>query len=106
MIREALRTEIPRDASVCAQFDLFCQLPYRLEIYPLAKENLPKAEYWVFDIKGFYGDQKGSDVFDMLREMKPRIDRGELQIVRRSDGFIIIRNPGAASEPAPDSPPG
>jgi len=92
-IREQLREQIPPDASVAAQFDLLCQVPYRLEIYPLSEESITYAEYWVLDLhpRAHFGDVSGRTMQSIVELGKKMVREGRAEIVARRDGFMILR---------------
>lgn len=90
-IRMILRERIPANASVAAPFDLFCQVPYRVNIYPLSETNLDRAEYWIFDTKGFLGDIRAARFRAMLDRAAKLVESGKAEIVVNSEGLIIVR---------------
>lgn len=101
-IRFALRTAIPPNASVTAQFDLLCQVPRRSNIYPLSETNIHRAEYWAMDTKGFLGDINSKTFGIILQEGQQLVQQGKARVVVNQDGFIILRrfdlSPGARAD--------
>jgi hypothetical protein len=90
-IRLALREAIPPDASVCAQFDLLCQMPHRREIYPLSEKNLDRADYWVLDRKGFLGDVDSLAYQRILNRAAELVRAGRARIVVDRSDLLIVR---------------
>ena len=90
-VRENLRKHVPKDASVVAQFDLFCQLPAREGMWPLALKNLPRGEYWVLDLKGFYGDVSGQTMQEILKLIKQLSSHNQLTQHFAKDGVLILQ---------------
>jgi hypothetical protein len=102
-IRKTLRETVPPDASVAAQYDLLCQLPFRREMYPLFDHNLERAEYWVLDRGGLMGDMKEEEYQRIQDKAKELTKRGEAEILVDNHGLLIVhRLPRAdKANPAP-----
>ena len=90
-IRKTLRETVPPDASVAAQFDLLCQLPFRREMYPLFDHNLDRAEYWVLDRGGLMGDMKEEEYQRIQDKAKELAKEGKAEILVDKHGLLIVR---------------
>jgi uncharacterized membrane protein len=92
-IRESIRKHVPRDASVAAQFDLFCQVPLTPGLLPLSERNLERSEYWILDSRGFLGDINSTRFRAMLERGFQLREQGRARILVNMDGFLILRVP-------------
>ena len=91
-IRMTLRQVLPAKASVAAQFDLLCQIPYRRDIYLLAEGNLDRAEYWVFDLRGYPGDLSTARLGAMVERAERLVaERGADVVVDRWGLYVVRR---------------
>ncbi|MBN1868896.1 DUF2079 domain-containing protein [Candidatus Sumerlaeota bacterium] len=96
-IRMALREYIPPSASVTAQYDLLCQIPFRPGVHPLSLKNLDRSEYLVFDFRGLQGDillpgMTGRPEGDkILKRVHDWIEAGKARVVFEEDDLFIVR---------------
>jgi uncharacterized membrane protein len=88
------RLELPIDATIAAQADLLPQLPMREGMMPLSLENALAADYCVVDVKGFYGDQSGWRMREILAAMEREVGRGSRRVVIQKDGLLVFRRSG------------
>jgi len=100
-IRMMLREALPPRASVAAQFDLFCQVPYRSRLYPLSLRTVARAEYWVVDANGFLGDLSSRDLEAILARASRLLAEGQGRIVVQERGLLVFQN--LAVRTAPDA---
>lgn len=92
-VREQLRRHVPPEASVAAQFDLLCQVPYRYHMYALSETSIEQTEYWLFDLRGNYGDLSAEVIREMLERALAMTRRGEVRLVVSMDGLVIVHVP-------------
>jgi uncharacterized membrane protein len=93
-----LRETIPPDASVAAQFYLLCYLPHRTTMRPLSLNNIERAEYWVIDRAGSYGDVSGAQLQAIIEAAQELEKQGQAEIEVFDNRLIIVHvldfNPG------------
>ena len=101
IIRETIREKVPPEASVCAQYDLVCQVPVRGNLLPFSADNWRRCEYLLLDF--FPGAHRGAvpaEVYrQTLRELDEMFKNGEAQQLYFQDGFLIVRFRQFQSDP-------
>ncbi|HBF33136.1 TPA: hypothetical protein DDW35_01105 [Candidatus Sumerlaeota bacterium] len=91
-MREVIREVVPPNASVVAQFDMLCQVPHRKDIYLLSEENIHKAEYWVCDNQGFFGNVNGATYGRIMQEGNRLVSEGKAKILVNCNGLVILHH--------------
>lgn len=91
-LRKQLHDLVPVDATVAAQFDLLCQLPFGVGVRPLTLENLTQSQYWVLDMRGFRGDLSREDYLEVLRRLNQALQAGEGKALINRQGLVIFRS--------------
>jgi uncharacterized membrane protein len=70
MLGKLIKRVIPPDASVAAQYEIFCQVPHRKVQLPLWPENLDKVEYIIIDTSRPSPDVKLEDKHAMIEKLQ------------------------------------
>ncbi|CAN5267909.1 hypothetical protein BH09SUM1_BH09SUM1_04890 [soil metagenome] len=85
---------IPRDAAVAAQFDLYTRVPHRKELFGLREANLPRVDYVALDLQGTAPDLLG----DERKRVSDELSSANWESVMNLDGFVILKRTGARAQ--------
>ncbi|MDK2972140.1 MAG: hypothetical protein PWP23_1895 [Candidatus Sumerlaeota bacterium] len=83
--------EIPRDAPVAAQYELFNKVPNRRIKLPVRLPYLDEVEYVFLDQTQFPADLRGEEKRAEREEVFRRLASPEWEIVFEVDGYVILR---------------
>ncbi|MEO8377943.1 MAG: DUF2079 domain-containing protein [Candidatus Sumerlaeota bacterium] len=84
--------QIPKDAAVAAQFDLYPRVPHRKDLFGLREVNLDRAQYVAMDLTGRAPDLNG----DERERVFKRLRSAEWSIVLDIDDYVILKKNSAA----------
>ncbi|MCD6385887.1 DUF2079 domain-containing protein [Candidatus Sumerlaeota bacterium] len=87
LLKPLIKRYIPPDASVAAQYELFCQLPHRRVLLPLWLENIDKVEYVIIDTRRNPPDLTTQEKAKIIQILS----NPPFQNIAMADGYVIFR---------------
>ena len=85
--------QIPRDAPVAAQYELFNKVPNRRIKLPVRLPYLDKVDYVLLDLTRFPADLVGEEKRAEREEVFRRLSSPEWETYLELDGYLILRRP-------------